>query len=155
MTFSRLFAAAAALGLLLAPIGACAQEAPAAASVAVGQEIALRDGRIRGAVEGGVARFMGVPFAAPPVGDLRWKPPAPPARWKEVRDATKPAVGCQRQEDCLYLNVTKPAAAKKGAKLPVMVWIHGGAFAIGDSVGAFGAVTDGVEFAKQDVVLVS
>jgi para-nitrobenzyl esterase len=154
MTFSRLLAAAAALGLLLSPMAAPAQEAPAA-SVAVHQDIRLADGPVRGAVEGGIARFQGVPFAAPPVGDLRWKPPAAPAKWTEVRDATRPATGCQKQEDCLYLNVTKPASAKKGAKLPVMVWIHGGAFAIGDSVGAFGAVTDGIEFAKKDVVLVS
>jgi para-nitrobenzyl esterase len=155
MIFRRLPAALAALSLFVLPAAALAQEAPAA-SAAQAQVIKLRDGQVRGTVDGeGIARFLGVPYAAPPVGELRWKPPAAPARWTEVRDASKPATGCARQEDCLYLNVTKPAAAKAGAKLPVMVWIHGGAFAVGDSIQAFGAVHDGREFARRDVVLVT
>ena len=84
-------------------------------------------------------QFLGIPYAAPPLGDLRWRPPQPPARWKGVRDAIawsdQAAQGQAYQkfgeggmsEDCLYLNVTAPKSAHK---LPVMVWFHGGAFTI-------------------------
>ncbi|HEY9217723.1 MAG TPA: carboxylesterase family protein [Phenylobacterium sp.] len=153
MTFARTLVLAAALCIL--PIAAAAQPAPPAASAAIVQRIDLQDGPIQGVVEDGVARFQGIPYAAPPLGDLRWRPPTAPARWSEVRDASQPGAGCARNEDCLFLNVTKPAGAKPGAKLPVMVWIHGGAFAIGNSTGGFGAVHDGAGFAKQDVILVT
>jgi para-nitrobenzyl esterase len=151
----RLLAAAAALVLTLSPAAALAKEAPAPASAAAAEVVKTRSGPVRGAVEDGVARFQGLPYAAPPVGELRWRPPQPAKAWSEVREATAPATGCAKQEDCLYLNVTKPADAKPGAKLPVMVWIHGGAFAIGDSTGGFGAVHDGGEFAKKGIVLVT
>ena len=89
--------------------------------------------------------FLGLPYAAPPIGPLRWKPPGPPTRWSGMRDATKFGNRCQQwhiwndyiftdagpNEDCLYLNVYEPAAAKQGDKLPVMVWIHGGGFLAG------------------------
>jgi len=89
--------------------------------------------------------FLGLPYAAPPVGDLRWTPPQPPFRWKGVRDATKFAGRCEQwhvwndyifldsgpTEDCLYLNVYMPASADRASKLPVMVWIHGGGFIAG------------------------
>ena len=91
--------------------------------------------------------FLGLPYAAPPIGDLRWKAPRPPAVWKGVRDATKFAGRCEQwhiwndyifldsgpTEDCLYLNVYVPASAKTNSKLPVMMWIHGGGFAAGAS----------------------
>jgi para-nitrobenzyl esterase len=89
--------------------------------------------------------FLGLPYAAPPVGELRWKAPQPAAGWKRVRDATKFGNRCEQwhiwndyvfldsgpSEDCLFLNVYTPASAKRSAKLPVMLWIHGGGFAVG------------------------
>lgn len=98
-----------------------------------------------GKQKSGVRKFLGIPFAAPPVGDLRWKPPQPANNWKGVRDASKFAARCMQQpvfsdmvfrsggmsEDCLYLNVWTPAA-KKGEKLPVLVYFYGGGFIAGD-----------------------
>ncbi len=95
--------------------------------------------------DGKVKAFLGLPYAAPPVGELRWKGPAPAATWKDVRDATQFAHRCEQwpiwtdylfldpgpSEDCLYLNVYAPAGAKPASKLPVMVWIHGGAYTAG------------------------
>jgi para-nitrobenzyl esterase len=80
----------------------------------------------------------GIPYAAPPVGALRFRPPAPPQRWRGVRDATRFASAClqaataydpaQGAEDCLYLNVYRPPAARSAGALPVIVWLHGGGF---------------------------
>ncbi len=89
--------------------------------------------------------FLGIPYAAPPVGPLRWKAPAPPVPWQGSRDATTFAPRCQQNhiwndyifpdagpsEDCLYLNVYATAAAKASDRLPVMFWIHGGGFVAG------------------------
>lgn len=89
-------------------------------------------GFVRGVVDDEVRRFSGVPYAAPPVGELRWRAPRPVRPWPNVRDASKPAPPCRQadgeitdsSEDCLYLNVTVPRG-ESGPK-PVMVWIHGG-----------------------------
>ena len=97
--------------------------------------------------EGKVKAFLGLPFAAPPVGDLRWKAPAPPVAWKGLRDATKYGAHCYQghvyddmvfqdngpSEDCLFLNVFTPADAKAGSKLPVMFWIYGGGYSGGSA----------------------
>jgi len=95
-------------------------------------------GTVRGFVENGVQTFLGIPYAAPPVGNLRWRPPAPAKRWNGVLDATKFANTCPQvtelgafagpssvTEDCLYLNVFTTGSSHHGKK-PVIVWIHGG-----------------------------
>jgi para-nitrobenzyl esterase len=96
---------------------------------------------------GKVRAFMGLPYAAPPVGDLRWKAPQPPSKWKGDRDATRYGAHCAQgrvfedmvfqdggpSEDCLFLNVYTPADATKKSKLPVMFWIHGGGYSGGAS----------------------
>ena len=96
---------------------------------------------------GKVRAYLGLPYAAPPVGNLRWKEPQPPVKWKGDRDATKFGAHCAQgrvfddmifqdagpSEDCLFLNVYTPAHAKKESKLPVMFWIHGGGYSGGGS----------------------
>jgi para-nitrobenzyl esterase len=142
-----------ALAALAAPCAASAQMAAAPAGAP--QVIRIGQGTLRGVVAEGVAYDLGIPFAPPPVGDLRWRPPGPPPAWAGERDATKAPPSCQAQEDCLYLNVVRPANARPGAKLPVIVWIHGSAFVVGQGLGAFGADTEGAAFAKKGVIVVS
>ncbi|MEX5721034.1 carboxylesterase/lipase family protein [Geodermatophilus maliterrae] len=125
--------------------------------------VGTTEGRLRGSVVDATHRtFEGVPYAAPPVGDLRFRPPAPVEPWRGVRDATAPGPQCAqltRQanpetygEDCLYLNVTTPAGLDAAAAdLPVMVWIHGGSWVYGA-----GANYDASELALEgDVVVVT
>lgn len=108
--------------------------------------------------------FQGIPFAAPPVGDLRWRPPQPVMAWEGVRKCVEYAPACpqpadaiysfayrQQSEDCLYLNVWAPTL-DASAKRPVMVWIHGGGNLIG---GAGNPIYDGRHFARAGVVLVT
>ena len=105
--------------------------------------VATEDGALRGAISGGIRAFRGIPYAAPPVGALRWKPPQAHARWTGVRAATQFGSGCPQSlgpfgvpstdEDCLFLNVYTPANATPGSKLPVMFWIHGGSLITGES----------------------
>lgn len=124
-------------------------------------------GKVRGVftADQQVREFKGIPFAAPPVGELRWQPPQPAAKWKGVRDATAFGNRCMQapiseemrfrdagpSEDCLTLNVWTPAKAKKGS-LPVMVWIFGGGFQAG---GTSEPRQDGQFLAHRDVVVVS
>ena len=102
-------------------------------------------GLVRGTVAGAMTEFLGVPYAAAPVGDLRWRPPQPHERWRGVRDATRFGAHCPQgaspfgvastSEDCLLLNIFAPARRGEDAEhgAPVMLWIHGGALVVGES----------------------
>ncbi|XP_057610154.1 pyrethroid hydrolase Ces2e-like isoform X1 [Chionomys nivalis] len=136
-------------------------------------------GQVRGSLvkvknmEVGVHRFLGIPFAKPPVGPLRFAPPEAPEPWSGVRDGTSYPAMCPQNddmmnseglkmrkhlmppismsEDCLYLNIYTPAHAREGSNLPVMVWIHGGALVIG-----MASMYDGsILAATEDVVVVT
>jgi len=128
---------------ILAAAGPAAAQRPARSDPAV---VLTGKGYVRGVVGDGVREFKGIPYAAPPVGALRWKPPAPARRWAGVRDATSYGNSCPQEsryglteasdtEDCLFLNVTVPYSGKADLRRrrPVIVWIHGGAFVGGSS----------------------
>jgi para-nitrobenzyl esterase len=147
-----------AFGLaVLAGAAARAQEAPAL-------ELAIDAGKISGAaLEDGVRVYRGIPFAKPPVGALRWRPPEPVAPWEGVRRCVEFGPSCpqpaslignvpgKESEDCLYLNVWT-GARTPADRLPVMVWIHGGSHTTGaGSVPTY----DGADLARQGVVLVT
>ncbi|ANI80124.1 carboxylesterase/lipase family protein [Sphingobium sp. EP60837] len=106
--------------------------------------VEIDSGPVRGIVRQGMLAYLGVPYAAPPLGELRWMPPQRPERWSEVRDCSEYGNDSLQDadlgvfaraggdEDCLYLNVFVPQHAHVGDKgLPVMVWIHGGATRVG------------------------
>jgi para-nitrobenzyl esterase len=136
-----------------------------AADQPFGERIKIDSGELQGAVQDGVLSFKGVPFAAPPVGDLRWRAPQPVKAWSGVKPAIAyghdcmqlpfpsdaAPLGTEPAEDCLVLNVWRPAQKASG-KLPVMVWIYGGGFVNG---GSSPSVYDGSQFARRGVVLVS
>lgn len=126
----------------------------------------LDAGIVEGVVSGDVLSFKGIPYAAPPVGDLRWREPQPVKPWSGVRKAAEYGNDCMQQpipgdaaasgsafsEDCLVLNVWRPAAGESRQKRPVMVWIYGGGYLNG---GSSAAIFDGSAFAREGLVLVS
>src|SRR5437867_4080468 len=144
--------------------------------------VRVDSGELQGVLDDGVVSYKGIPFAAPPVGDLRWRPPQPAAAWPGVRQAAEFGADCMQvrfgppppasgtppapsarpspaasperapSEDCLFLNVWAPAGAAPGAKLPVMFWIYGGGFVFGSSALPN---TSGTQFAKNGVLLVA
>ena len=132
------------------------------------QVVKTSQGEARGKLvrAGQATAFLGLPYAAPPVGDLRWKAPAPPAPWNGVRDATQFGHRCTQpqiwadylfldpgpSEDCLYLNVYAPAGVKATSKLPVMFWIHGGGYTAG--AGSEPRYTDPA-LVQKDVIVVT
>lgn len=137
------------------------------ATAAVGQErptVKIASGAVQGASEPGVQVFRGIPYAAPPVGDLRWRPPAPVAAWSGTRDASRYGAACMQpsdkqheswarvgatSEDCLFLNVWRP---ERPGTYPVMVFLHGGGF----TYGAAGVpLYDGAKLARRGVVVVT
>jgi para-nitrobenzyl esterase len=163
-------------------LAACGESEPSssstapAASAALTEAVSLASGRIGGGTMSspGVRAFKGIPFAAPPVGALRWQPPQPVAKWDGVRDASKfgnvciqpagPTTGPQARlniavlpdspplaEDCLYLNVWT-GAASVSERRPVMVWFFGGAFTEG---GGSVPLYDGAALARKGAVVVT
>lgn len=139
------------------------------AAAAAGDPVVATDkGKLAGTIEDGAVPlriFRGIPFAAPPVGALRWREPQPAARWSGVRQATTFGDRCMQQplfadmmfrsprtsEDCLYLNVWTPAAATR-AKLPVLVYVYGGGFQAGDGSEKR---YDGAAMARRGIVVVT
>jgi para-nitrobenzyl esterase len=126
------------------------------------QTAKVTGGEVQGVVTEGISIFKGIPFASPPVGDLRWMAPAPVQNWTGIKKADAFGRACMQatgamgntapvSEDCLYLNVWTPAK-KPGEKIPVIVWIYGGGFSGGSTSTP---MYDGMGFAKKGVVLVS
>jgi para-nitrobenzyl esterase len=106
--------------------------------------VATESGQVSGVVRNGALEFRGIPYAAAPKGELRWALAQPPAAWSGVRDGSRFGPACPQQarfgltdssadEDCLSVNVSVPADLAPGEKLPVFIWIHGGAFVGGSS----------------------
>ena len=148
---------AAALAWLV-PTGAMAQQPTE------GPVVNVEQGQLAGDRDGELERFHAIPFAVPPVGPLRWRAPQPAPRWTGMRDSSRLGPACpqtirpavvaggvadNQSEDCLQLNIWRPAGARK---LPVMVWIHGGAHVIGS--GTFPAFY-GTALAQQGVIVVT
>jgi para-nitrobenzyl esterase len=148
-----------ALVLLSTIAVSCAPKA-----VPITDQVKIDTGLISGTTVGDIHVYKGIPFAAPPVGDLRWKPPQPVAPWQGIKDCTAfssapmgyysssfPVFSKPPSEDCLYLNVWTPAKTT-GDKLPVMVWIYGGAFWFGEGSSPS---YDGVNLANHGVIEVT
>jgi len=132
--------------------------------------VTILQGGLRGVVDGDTRAFLGIPYAAAPVGELRWRPPMPAVAWQGVRDASQFGASCMQKltpdgrvpwtheylvqdeisEDCLFLNVWAPVA-KSDAAYPVLVWIHGGAFVEGS---ASVPIYNGTALARQGVIVV-
>ena len=158
-------------GALAAMLAAAVSLAPAAVEAGTGPILHLADGDIEGGLREGAREFLGIPFADPPVGPLRWRPPAPATPWGGVLDATSYSSSCPQlangpvgtgseNEDCLYLNVWTPDPAPATPR-PVMFWIHGGSNTSG-STGNFVPYPpydenrhyDGSTFASENGVVV-
>jgi para-nitrobenzyl esterase len=146
----------------------------AAPGLAIQSPIRIESGLVQGVSNGSITAFKGIPYAAPPVGDRRWREPQPPADWQGVRDATHFSAACFQaktgafgpwsaefiahdameggsNEDCLYLNVWT-AASRPNEKRPVMVWIYGGGFTSGSGDVP---IYDGAGLAGKGVVMVT
>lgn len=144
----------------------CGVAALCLSSLAGASTVQLRGGEIAGTTAGSVDSFKGVPYAAPPVGDLRWRAPQPVSPWAGVRDAIRYAPACMQggnpwppetptepqSEDCLYLNVWRPAGLAQNARLPVMLWIPGGGWTDGSGSAP---LYDGSSLARRGVIVIT
>ena len=150
-----------AAGLLAAAaVPAAAQGGSSAVALSADAPVAVTGGLVQGteAAVAGVVAFEGIPFAAPPVGELRWRPPAPVVPWDGVRDAGEAGAICvqgggqgvDQSEDCLFLNVWAPA--ETGEPLPVLYWIHGGGYTGGSGSTS---IYDGSRLAADGAVVVT
>lgn len=163
MSMNKLKRAAAWLAL----VGATALLAACGGRAADPTVVTIDSGTLQGASADGVLSYKGIPYAAPPVGNLRWRPPQAVSAWSGIRPANAFGKDCMQtaspydpqaittvpSEDCLVLNVWRPASgAPARDSLPVMVYIHGGAYTSGAGSGTF---IEGSQFAKQGVVLVT
>ncbi len=159
----KTFASALLAFASLAPLIAIAQATSPSASAPT---VRTQDGALSGlTTTAGIRAFLGVPFAAPPVRELRWRPPQPVAKWSGVKRADRFAAQCMQariyddmvfrnagtSEDCLYLNVWAPPAAT-GARLPVLVYFYGGGFQAGDGSEPR---YDGESMARRGIVAVT
>jgi para-nitrobenzyl esterase len=140
-----------AAALVSTSVGPAVSEAEQVAPTVV----TIDAGTVRGIAADGIIRFKGIPYAAPPVGPLRWRAPQPMKTWQGIRAAEQFGPSCMQprdlaaSEDCLTLNIWRPAATLV-APLPVMVWIHGGALEVGGSTDISGDT-----LARQGVIVVS
>jgi para-nitrobenzyl esterase len=130
-----------------------------------GLVVETASGPVEGLEDDGVFSYRGIPYAAPPLDDLRWKPPIEPEPWTETLATTERSRACAQtaflglaspgalpSEDCLYINVDTPA---EGSDLPVMVWIHGGGFTVGEGVQADGGTAGDLIARETGTVVVS
>ena len=158
---------ASAAILLAASLASCASPNRAEEKAVSDANLAQTEtGKVKGVQQEGVIAFKGIPYAAPPVGDLRWRAPQPAKSWDGTLEATAFGHDCMQipfaadeapltttpAEDCLYVNVWKPADAKEGDKLPVLFWIYGGGWVNG---GSSPSVYDGAPLAEEGLVVVS
>jgi para-nitrobenzyl esterase len=162
------------IALVVGSLGACGETAPPAPTPEDAglddampprpppPEVVTSLGIVRGARGNGHLRFLGIPYAAPPVGERRWRPPEEAAPWSGVREATVKPSACAQEaagfvslgdEDCLYLNVHTPDPMPAAA--PVLVWIHGGAFVFGEGLQLDGGTAGDVLAREHGLVVVS
>ncbi len=161
---TKFLVAVGAAVLLAACAGTPKPETASRSTGTAGPQVAVDAGAIQGKTADGVDAFLGIPYAAPPLGDLRWRAPQPVAKWSGVKDATAYRNDCMQvpfpsdaaplgtppAEDCLYANIWRPAGAT--GKLPVIVWIYGGGFVNG---GSSPPTYAGANMAKQGVLFFS
>ena len=137
--------------LMLLPAGVSKAQQPS--------PVRVEEGFLQGTYENGLGIYKGIPFAAPPIGDLRWRAPQPAEKWEGIKQADKFAPAAMqggnppsgKSEDCLYLNIWTPAKTEND-KIPVLVWIYGGGFSFGSTSDP---VHNGEHLARKGVVLVS
>lgn len=164
LQFRNLLAGQARLSLCLPLLFALAL--PVHAQILPNGQARIKEGLLQGTVQDGIVSFKGIPYAQPPIGDLRWEPPQAVAPWAGARDATHFGHDCMQipdpmeaapqgsttpSEDCLYLNLWAPAISAS-QKRAVIVWIHGGGFVNG---GSSTPIYDGSGFARQGAIFVS